>query len=281
MRLINEANYDIKTLQTRLINILEGIDKVCAEHNLTYFLWAGTMLGAVRHKGFIPWDDDMDIAMPRKDYEILLAHGNEWMPEPFEVIGPHNRPDYPYPFAKVVDAGTTVIERPDFKHPEGIYVDIFPLDGMTGNMKERKFHMKKYKFYRHMLFFRGRDPFKHGKGHRSWFPLLLHQIFSMEGLQKKLQKIMARYDYDNSEFVIDYDSCERGIVPKYVVEGVVDFEFGGKVFKGLKNYDAYLSHNYGDYMTPPPKDKQIQHNFYYIDLDMPYREFIKNGGMKK
>ena len=280
MTLINEANYDIKTLQQRLVYILEGIDKVCEEHGLTYFLWAGSMLGAVRHKGFIPWDDDMDIAMPRKDYEILLAHSTEWMPEPFEVIGPHNRPDYPYPFAKVVDASTTVIERPDFKHPEGIYVDIFPLDGMTGNMKERKQHMRKYKFYRNMLFFRGRDPFKHGKGPRSWFPLLLHQIFSMEGLQKKLQKIMARYDYDSSEYVIDYDSCDRGIVKKYVVEGVEDFEFEGRKFKGLKNYDAYLSHNYGDYMTLPPKEKQIQHNFYYIDLDMPYREFVKNAGMK-
>ena len=119
MRLINTANYDIKTLQARLVPILECIDKVCREHHLRYYLWAGTMLGAVRHKGFIPWDDDMDICMPRPDYDLLLAHCQEWMPAPFEVVGPHNRADYPYPFAKVEDASTTVLERPDFNFPEG------------------------------------------------------------------------------------------------------------------------------------------------------------------
>ena len=274
---------DLQECKKIQLQILDEIVRICKENDFQYSLAYGSMIGAVRHKGYIPWDDDIDIYVYRKDYDKLIALLKDagYKKADWVSVIDDTCDGYYYSFAKVVDAGTTVIERPDFKHPEGIYVDIFPLDGMTGNMKERKFHMKKYKFYRHMLFFRGRDPFKHGKGPRSWFPLLLHQIFSMEGLQKKLQKIMARYDYDNSEFVIDYDSCERGIVPKYVVEGVVDFEFGGKVFKGLKNYDAYLSHNYGDYMTPPPKDKQIQHNFYYIDLDMPYREFIKNGGMKK
>lgn len=281
MRLINEANYDIKTLQARLIYILEGIDKVCKEHNLTYFLWAGSMLGAVRHKGFIPWDDDMDIAMPRKDYEILLAHSSEWMPEPFEVIGPHNRPDYPYTFAKVVDSSTTVIERPDFPHPEGIYVDIFPLDGMTSNVNEQKSYMKKYKFWRHMLFFRGRDPFKHGKGPRSWFPLLLHKIFSLDGLQKKLYKLMTKYDFDSNTFIIDHDVYFKGIIPKTFIEETMEVEFEGRIFMSIKNYDAYLSHSYGDYMTPPPKDKQVQHNFYFIDFNLPYREYVKNGGMKK
>ena len=133
MRLINTANYDIKTLQARLVPMLECIDKVCREHHLRYYLWAGTMLGAVRHKGFIPWDDDMDICMPRPDYDLLLAHCHEWMPAPFEVVGPHNRSDYPYPFAKVEDSSTTVLERPDFNFPEGIYVDIFPIDGIPSD----------------------------------------------------------------------------------------------------------------------------------------------------
>lgn len=281
MRLINEANYDLKTLQARLLHIMKGIDKVCREHNLTYYLWAGTLLGAVRHRGFIPWDDDMDIAMPLKDYETLLAHSEEWMPEPFEIIGPHNRPDYPYTFAKVVDASTTVIERPDFPHPEGIYIDIFPIYGMTSDEKEGKRFMRKYNFYRKMLFFRGRDPFKHGKGPRSWFPLLLHKLFSLEGIQKKMREIMTTYDYDTSDYIIDFDFYEKGIMKKSMIEGVQDFQFEDAVFKGPANYDAYLSHTYGDYMTPPPKDKQIQHNFYIIDFDLPYREFVKNGGKKK
>ena len=202
MRLINTANYDIKTLQGRLVPMLECIDKVCREHHLRYYLWAGTMLGAIRHKGFIPWDDDMDICMPRPDYDLLLAHCQEWMPAPFEVVGPHNRADYPYPFAKVEDASTTVLERPDFNFPEGIYVDIFPIDGIPSDPDVQKKHLKKYKFWRHLLFFRGRDPFKHGHGPRSWWPQLIHKMFSLKQLQDKVQGFMTKYKFDDCEYVI-------------------------------------------------------------------------------
>src|SRR5574344_2269783 len=112
------ATYDIRPLQLRMLEILLAFDKMCKGHNLRYGIMAGTLLGAVRHKGFIPWDDDMDICMPRPDYDLLLAHCHEWMPAPFEVVGPHNRSDYPYPFAKVEDSSTTVLERPDFNFPE-------------------------------------------------------------------------------------------------------------------------------------------------------------------
>ena len=279
MRLINTANYDIKTLQGRLVPLLECIDQVCREHHLRYYLWAGTMLGAVRHKGFIPWDDDMDICMPRPDNDQLLAHCQEWMPAPFEVVGPHNRPDYPYPFAKVEDSSTTVLERPDFNFPEGIYVDIFPLDGIPSDKSIVKSHLKTYKFYRHLLFFRGRDPFKHGKGPRSWWPLLIHKVFTLKWLQDKVHSLMTKYAFDDCEEVIDYDSNEKGIIRKEWLGEPKPYEFEGKIFMGLSKSDDYLTCMYGDYMTPPPKEKQIQHNFYYINLEMPYREFCKQNNI--
>lgn len=279
MRLINTANYDIKTLQVRLVPMLECIDKVCREHHLRYYLWAGTMLGAVRHKGFIPWDDDMDICMPRPDYDLLLAHCHEWMPAPFEVVGPHNRSDYPYPFAKVEDSSTTVLERPDFNFPEGIYVDIFPIDGIPSDKAVATKHLKKYKFWRHLLFFRGRDPFKHGKGPRSWWPLLIHKMYSLQQLQDKVQRLMTQYKFDDCEQVIDYDSVFRGIVAKKILGEPKEYEFEGKKFLGVSDAHQYLTEMYGDYMTPPPKEKQIQHNFYYINLELPYREFAKQNNI--
>lgn len=279
MRLINTANYDIKTLQARLVPMLECIDKVCREHHLRYYLWAGTMLGAVRHKGFIPWDDDMDICMPRPDYDLLLAHCHEWMPAPFEVVGPHNRSDYPYPFAKVEDSSTTVLERPDFNFPEGIYVDIFPIDGIPSDKAVATKHLKKYKFWRHLLFFRGRDPFKHGKGPRSWWPLLIHKMYSLQHLQDKVQRLMTQYKFDDCEQVIDYDSVFRGIVAKKILGEPKEYEFEGKKFLGVSDAHQYLTEMYGDYMTPPPKEKQIQHNFYYINLELPYREFAKQNNI--
>ena len=78
------ALYEIRPLQLRILEILRAVDKTCREHDLCYYIWAGTMIGAVRHKGFIPWDDDLDIAMPRPDYERLIAHQREWLPKPFE-----------------------------------------------------------------------------------------------------------------------------------------------------------------------------------------------------
>ena len=97
------ATYDIRPLQLRILDILMAVDKVCKEHNLRYYIIAGTLLGAVRHKGFIPWDDDLDIGMPRTDYDLLMAHAAEWLPAPFEAACFENDTTYPLPFAKIQD----------------------------------------------------------------------------------------------------------------------------------------------------------------------------------
>lgn len=112
------ADYDIRPLQLRILKILLAVDKVCKEHGLRYYIMAGTMLGAVRHKGFIPWDDDLDIGMPRADYDLLMSHSKEWLPRPYEAVCAENDPDYPLPFAKIQDADTTLIERMHLKYLE-------------------------------------------------------------------------------------------------------------------------------------------------------------------
>ena len=129
---------ETREMQRIILGILEAIDKVCRKHNLQYFMIAGTMLGAVRHHGFIPWDDDADVALPRHDYEVLLAHANEWLPEEYELVDYEKDSHYPYQFARIQDKRTTYILRRSFKFLGGIPVDVFPIDGMTENRLARK-----------------------------------------------------------------------------------------------------------------------------------------------
>ncbi|MDR0799113.1 MAG: LicD family protein, partial [Dysgonamonadaceae bacterium] len=105
------ASYDIRPLQLRILDILLAFDQLCKEHHIRYYILAGTQLGAVRHQGFIPWDDDADIGVPRADYERLIANISQQLPSPYEFLCGENNPEYPFPYAKIQDASTSMIER--------------------------------------------------------------------------------------------------------------------------------------------------------------------------
>lgn len=266
------GQYDIRPLQLRILEILLAVDKICHQYQLRYYIVAGTLLGALRHKGFIPWDDDLDIAMPRKDYETFIKHAQEWLPEYFEAINGQNDPEYPLSFAKIQDARTTLVERKHLKYTGGIYIDLFPLDGAPKNKLVRIWHFTRFAWYNKMLYFIFRDPYKHGKGPGSWVPLLSRWLYTREGLQKKIRKIMTRYDFDSCEYVCDYDDGMKGILPKSVIGNPTPVTFEGKEVWGLADPHTYLSNKYGNYMEIPPLEKQRQHNFYFLDLNKPYAQ---------
>ncbi len=264
-------DYEIRPLQLRLMKILQAVDAVCREHGLRYYIIAGTLLGAVRHGGFIPWDDDLDIGMPRPDYDRLLAHWKEWLPKHLELIGPESDPDYPFPFSKIQDAETTLIESKHFGYLGGVYLDVFPLDGMTDSAPARRSHFTRYKFYRRALYLIYRDPYRHGHGPSSWFPLLTRRLFTRAGLHAKLQRIFREYPYEESPSVVEHDNGSHGVLPKQWVEPAREILFEGIPFKTFAEPEKYLAYTYGDYMTLPPADKRPQHRFYYLDLGKPYR----------
>lgn len=267
------ATYDIRPLQLRILKILLAIDKVCKEHNLRYYIMAGTMLGAVRHKGFIPWDDDLDIGMPRADYDLLMKNAKEWLPKPYEAVCAENDKEYPLPFAKIQDASTTLIERMHLKYLGGVYIDVFPLDGVPENRMAQRMHFAKYEFYKRVLYLIHRDPYKHGKGPSSWIPLLCRKLFTLTGAQESIRRIMTKYDFDKSDLICDYDDGMKGIMSKKLLGTPTPVLFEGEEVWGVQEYDAYLSQKYGDYMTIPKQNEQRQHNFHYLDLNKPYRSF--------
>lgn len=267
------ATYDIRPLQMRMLKILEALDQTFSQHNISYGIFAGSLIGAVRHKGFIPWDDDMDILMPRPDYERFIEHCREWLPEPYEFVCAENDPKYPLPFGKVQDASTTLIERLHLSYLGGIYVDVFPLDAVPENRIVRWLHYTRYATLRKALYLVHRDPYRHGHGPSSWMPLLTRKITTMQSLQSRIRRILTKYDYASSRLVGDYTDGLRGVMPKEVEGVYAPYVFEGKTVMGVKDYDRYLSQMYGDYMKIPDGDHQRQHNFHILDLDHPYREY--------
>ena len=228
------VHYDINALHNCVLNILKGIDETCRQHNLRYYIFAGTLLGAVRHKGFIPWDDDMDIAMPRPDYDKLIEHQKEWLPANLEMVCNETDKDYPQPFAKIQDANTTIIERIQLPYLGGAYIDVFPLDGMTKSPIKQRLHFFKYWYWKRMIYFCCRNPYKHGHGPSCWLPLI----------------------FDKSIF-----------------GKPIPYEFENQRFMGPEKATEYLRLKYGDYMTIPKNAQQRQHNFDILKLDLPYRKY--------
>lgn len=269
------ATYDIRPLQLHILKNLLAVDKVCKAHNLRYYIMAGTMLGAIRHKGFIPWDDDLDMGMPRADYDLLIQNASEWLPYPYEIVCAENDREYPLPFAKIQDAGTTLIERMHLKYLGGVYLDVFPLDGVPDSRLKQRIHFARYEFYKRVLYLIHRDPYKHGKGPNSWIPLLCRKLFTMNGVQKSIRKILTRYDFDSSSLVCDYDDGMKGIMPKAILGVPTPVLFEGEEVWGVQEYRTYLSQKYGEYMTIPKHNQQKQHNFHYLDLEKPYKEYKK------
>jgi lipopolysaccharide cholinephosphotransferase len=266
-----------KEMQKVLLDILLAIDVVCKEHQLKYYLIAGTMLGAVRHNGFIPWDDDADVALPRKDYDLLVAHANEWLPEGYELVSGQTNPNYPYAFARIQAKQTTYILRRSFDFVGGVPVDIFPLDGMTSSTVKQFIHYRKYSFFKKLMYFSLVDSKKHGKGIYNLFVRLCQRTLSAQWLHYKLDMIQKEYDYDEAKLVADHDNKpSRGILPKDVYGDSTSVEFEGITLSGVQQPDVYLRYCYGEYMKMPDKIPPL--NFRFMDLHLPYREFVQKQG---
>ncbi len=269
------ANYDIDDVHKHILKIAKAVDAVCEKHNLRYYIWAGTMIGAIRHKGFIPWDDDLDIAMPRADYNLLVEHAAEWLPEPYEMVCTETDSEYPLPFGKIQDASTTLIERMHLRYLGGIYIDVFPIDGAPEGWLKRKLHFAKYEYFKRVLYLIHRDPYKHGHGASSWLPLLCRKLYTMQQVQNHIRTLLQKYDFDHCRLVADYDDGSKGTLLKSTLGTPTPYTFEDATLKGVSDYNTYLSNKYGNYMAIPPHDDQRQHNFHYLDLEHSYKDFNK------
>ncbi len=266
-------------LQEKLLDILKWFDSFCRENDLQYFLLGGSMLGAARHKGFIPWDDDIDVGMPREDYErlalLLKDKKGKYMLETPDT----EAKDYFYPFSKIYDTSTTLIENTKHKIKRGIYLDVFALDGIGNSPEESKKNYKKISFYYNLLLTRA-GGVRSGRSFYKNLSVILMRIIpecalNTKGILKRLMLLCKEHSYKDCLWVGNLMGAWRlkELVPKEVIGEPIDYEFEGMTVKGVADADRYLTYLYGNWRAFPPKEKQVSHHDYIkLELDRSYLE---------
>lgn len=251
------------------LRVLKQIREICEAQGFRYFLVGGTLLGAVRHQGFIPWDDDIDIGMPRPDYErfidYCLSHD-----VPFKVMCNRSEKNYGYLYAKAMAPDTVILEESSNRYDVdmGIYVDIFPVDGLGDTRAEAVKKLNKTRFKRELLVAANWKKFSRSKTRPVYYEPIRLAFFCMSrgsSFGKLIRKIESCYDkdgFDKKNFVGAVCGAYRNreIVPREVVAETVSLPFEDTEFRCPKEYDAYLTAIYGDYMKLPPEEKRITHH---------------------
>ena len=267
------ANYKIEDIHQHILKILLVVDKVCREHGIRYWLSDGTMLGAVRHGGFIPWDDDADIAMPRPDFQRFIEHGHEWLPAPFELQTFELDENSSCALLKVIDGSTTLIERMALNQIGGVYIDVCPIDGIPAQRWRRRLRIGLVHMVKTWVYLRNRDPYKRGHGYTSWLPRLLQATVKNITLQRLQKRIQTAYDYETAPLIADYDSGDRSTMPREVMGTPTPIMFEGHELLGVEHPDTYLKCLYGDYMKLPPENHRRIHDFDYVDFEHSYHDY--------
>lgn len=247
------------------VAILDKVHSFCIDNNLRYSLSGGTLLGAVRHKGYIPWDDDIDIMMPRPDYEKLLL---EFCGKYKHLIIQDYNTDVAYRlrWARIYDDRTILISRNTI---DGVFVDVFPVDGLPP-LNEMNDYMDRLKKLRRDL---ARVTKYHSEAVQKNHYALRFKYYikciifpSRKMVVAELEKLFHSYPFESS----DYAGAITGMfgikehMKAEVFKEYMDLEFEGKLYMTIKDYDAYLTQHYGNYMQLPPVEKRISHHNFKV-----------------
>ena len=250
---------DINELRQIQMGILDNVHRFCEAHGLTYFLSSGTLIGAVRHKGYIPWDDDIDIYMPRKDYEQFLQIYSDETGR-YRAINPQTESHYYYTFVKVVDQKTRMVEKETEGFEIGVYMDIFPVDYVTDDLAEREQVFKKKK----LLYKIRRCKISNSNPLQSKLAYWVYKNWpiSVKQLENRIRKLIVLNHPTNTVCnMTEAGPKLKGCFPAEDIASAVDIEFEGKMYKTMIGYRDYLERTYGDYMTLPPVEQRVTHKF--------------------
>ena len=264
-----------KRMQEKLVPMLKAFHEFCVKHGLRYYISGGTCLGAVRHQGFIPWDDDIDVGMPRVDYNRFIELSKtEKLAEHYVVEKPLDNEDYVYAFIKIYDTTTTLVENTANRLKRGVFLDVFPLDGAGNSLQESKKSYKKVNMQVNFLYAKVCAI----RATRKFYKNAIIAVFrllpiSKKGLIKKIIRLSEQKSYDDYDWIINYvggSGMGECLKKQHFGEPKL-YNFEGLQVYGPNDADAYLTNLYGDYMKLPPEDKRVtNHDFIEIDFEKGY-----------
>lgn len=271
----------LRKLQLTELEILKVIDGICKKHDIKYSLYAGTLLGAVRHKGFIPWDDDLDICMSREQYNRFLEVWSSESPKGYLLQNKDNIPTFTQSFSKIRKDNTTFFQDGEIAgdYHMGIFVDIFPIDRMpNGKLKRYTFVWRCMKY---QLFCREFVPTQNGGIAKIASEIILKT--TPNNLRKKkrqrLIKKITKYNSEkrNNTVAIEIKRTFSTPLPPDLMDEYVTLEFEGNEFPCVKKWDEYLTIKFGDYMKfPPEAERTWAHPPIIIDFEHNYEDINQN-----
>lgn len=274
---------DVEDLRKVELDMLDEFIAICDKSNLKYFLAGGSCLGALRHQGFIPWDDDIDVAMPRSDYDEFIRIAQDNLPSHLFLQCAETEPDFRTEFAKIRNSDTTFIEKTakNLKINHGIYVDIFPIDGLPKSKAARKRIKLRQAIDRNFL---GKDycwgedyivPFK--SKIKSFIVKILRLGKTPQKVLLKLQNIYRKYKYEDCEYVICHGGAwgDREIHLRSRFGNGIKAIFEGREVVVPEYADEYLQDTYGDWRQLPPEEERVGHHYHeIIDTKKSYKCYM-------
>lgn len=274
----------LRRLQLTELEILKEIKRICAENNLTYYLSSGSVIGAIRHQGFIPWDDDIDICMPWQDYEkfIELCNSGALSDKYFLQTSITDLYDH-QPFIKVRKNNTTMLQpmHKNNKAHSGIWVDIFPIVSVDNGKSIFKLKKKMLSFSNYLAMdgwiIDNEEEFKGILGSKGFNLLMKFYKIPLRKRQKWHHKALKFiiHSFNNTEYKTEVYSGLIYTFPNRIFEGeAIEVPFEDDTFSVMPGYDEYLRIHYGDYMQLPPENERYNHGNLIIDFENSY------GGIK-